>query len=53
MDLLERRMPATFNLPHALLVRLYSEVSEGRRSRWVEEVLTEKLEAVTERTCKN
>jgi len=53
MDLLERRMPATFSLPHALLVRLYSEVSEGRRSRWVEEVLAEKLEAVTGRTCKN
>jgi hypothetical protein len=53
MDILQRRMPATFSLPHALLVRLNSEVTEGRRSRWVEEVLTEKLEAVTGRTCKN
>ena len=53
MEILQRRMPATFSLPHALLLRLNSEVSEGRRSRWVEEVIREKLEAVLERTCKN
>ena len=45
MEILQRRMPATFSLPHALLLRLNSEVSEGRRSRWVEEVIREKLEA--------
>ena len=32
MEILQRRMPATFSLPHALLLRLNSEVSEGRRS---------------------